>query len=95
MSSMLNQKCALTKLRAELEGRKGKMCFSYKRFRHLACNCRNKGEEGKKTLVPQNRFKVLSSRIMRCGIEIGKQEEEKRKEEAVRVVRVVRPQKEK
>jgi len=95
MSSMLNQKYVFTKLRAELEERKGKMYFSYKRFGHLACNCRNKEEEGKKTLVPQNRFEVLSSRVMRCRIEIGKQEEEKRKGEAVQVVRVARPQKEK
>jgi len=83
MSNMLNQKRALTKLRVELERRKGKMCFSCKRFRHLACNCRNKEKEGKRMLVPQNRFEVLSSRVMRCGIEIGKQEGEKKEREAV------------
>jgi len=92
---MLNQKHTLAKLRAELEERKGKRCFSCKRFGHLACNCRNKGEKGKRTLVPQNRFEVLLSRVMRCRIEIGKQEGEKREGEAMRVVRVVRPQKEK
>jgi len=52
MSSMLNQKHALAKLRAELEGRKGKMCFSCKRFGHLAQNCRNRAEEEKGKTVP-------------------------------------------
>jgi len=64
----------------------------------VACpnsNCRNKGKEGKRMLVPQNRFKVLSSRVMRCGIKIGKQKRKKREREAVRVVRVARPQKKK
>jgi len=46
MSNLLNEKHALTKVRAELEGRKGKICWCCKRFRHLAQNCRNKrGEE--------------------------------------------------
>jgi len=46
MSNLLNKKHALTKVRAELEGRKGKICWCCKRFRHLAQNCRNKrGEE--------------------------------------------------
>jgi len=95
MSSILNQKHTLAKLRAELEGRKEKMCLSCKKFGHLACNCKNKEKKRKRTLVPQNRFKVLLSRVMRCGIEIRKQEGEKQEEEAVRVVRVARPQKEK
>jgi len=50
MSSMLNQKCALTKLRAELKERSGKLCYEYKQFRHLVHNCRNKREKGKRTL---------------------------------------------
>jgi len=36
MSAMLKEKHALTKLRVELEERKGKLCFSYKGFGHLA-----------------------------------------------------------
>jgi len=67
---MLNQKCALTKLRAELEERQRKLCYECKKFGYLACNCRNKKEEEKRTFVPQNRFEVLSSRVIRCGIEI-------------------------
>jgi len=69
MSSMLNQKCTLTKLRAELEGRPGKLCYKYKKFRYLAHNCRNRREEEKR-MFPQNRFETLSSRVMRCGVEI-------------------------
>jgi len=51
MSSILNQKCAPAKLRAELEERKEKMYFSCKRFRHLAHNCRNKGKKEKRMLA--------------------------------------------
>ena len=46
MSNLLREKHSLTKLREELEGRKGKLCQCCKRFRHLARNCRNK--EGEK-----------------------------------------------
>jgi len=69
MSNLLNEKCALTKLRAELEGRKGKLCRYYKKFGHLAQNCRNRRGEEKGTIVPQNKFEVLSSRVMQCGVE--------------------------
>jgi len=69
MSNLLNEKCALAKLRAELEGRKGKLCQCCKKFRHLARNCRNRRGEEKGTVVPQNKFEVLSSRVMQCGVE--------------------------
>jgi len=69
MSVMLKEKCALAKLRAELEGRKGKLCRSCKGFGHLAQNCRN-GKEGEKGVeIPQNKFEVLRSRVMQCGVE--------------------------
>jgi len=69
MSSLLKEKRALTKLREELEGRKGKLCRSCKGFRHLAQNCRNRkeGEEGAE--MPQNKFKILRSRVIQCGVE--------------------------
>jgi len=51
MSRMLNQQCALAKLRAEIEGRKGRVCWGCRRFGHLACNCRNI-KEAKEKLVP-------------------------------------------
>jgi len=80
MSSMLNQKCTLTKLRTELEGRPGKLCYECKKSRYLAHNCRNRREEEKRTSIPQNRFEVLSSRVMRCGVEIRRQERDRKKE---------------
>jgi len=70
MSSILNQKCALTKLRTELKERQRKLCYEYKKFGYLACNYKNNEEEEKRTFVPQNRFEVLLSRVIRCGIEI-------------------------
>ena len=80
MSSMLNQKHALTKLRAELEKSKRKMCWCYKKFGHLAQNCKNKEGEEKGKLIPQNKFEVLASRVMRCGVreEVVRRQEEKR-----------------
>jgi len=66
---MLKERCALAKLRAELEGREGKLCRYCRKFRHLACNCRNERREKKGTAVPQNKFEVLSSRIIQCGVE--------------------------
>ena len=69
MSNLLKEKHALAKLRKELEGRKGKICRSCKGFRHLAHNCRNKKEGEKGTVVPQNKFEVLGSRVMQYGVE--------------------------
>jgi len=80
MSNLLNEKCALAKLRAELEGRKGKLCRSCKGFGHLAQNCRNRKEEKKGAETPQNKFEVLKSQVMQCGVE----------ERIVRSVRAVR-----
>jgi len=48
---MLKKKCALTKLRTELEGRKKKLCFSYRKFRHLAQSYRNKKREEKEKAI--------------------------------------------
>jgi len=64
MSNLLNEKHALTKLRTELEGRKGKLCRFCKKFGHLACNYKNKEGEEKGINVPQNKFEVLKSRMM-------------------------------
>ena len=69
MSSLLKEKCALAELREELEGRKGKLCRSCKGFGHLARNCRNEKEREKGVEMPQNKFKVLRSRVMQYSIE--------------------------
>jgi len=79
LSNLLREKRALAKLRVELEGRKGKLCQHCKKFGHLAQNCRNKEEEEKGTIAPQNKFEVLRSRVMQCGVE----------EKMIRSVRVV------
>jgi len=69
MSSLLKEKYALAKLREELEGRKGKLCRSCKGFGHLARNCRNRKEGEKGVEMPQNKFEVLKSRVIQCGVE--------------------------
>jgi len=69
MSKMLREKHTLAKLREELERRREKLCFSCKGFGHLVRNCKKQKEEGKRTVVPQNKFEVLRSRIMQCGVE--------------------------
>jgi len=69
LSNLLREKCALAKLRVELEGRKVKLCRSCKGFRHLAQNCKKRREEEKGVVMPQNKFKTLSSRVMQCGME--------------------------
>jgi len=51
MSEMLNQWCTLAKLRIEIEKREKRVCWKYKRFRYLACNCRNRKEEMKEKLT--------------------------------------------
>ena len=74
MSDMLHQRCTLAKLRAELEGRDGRICRRCGRFRHLTRRCRE-GEEQKKEKVATNRFEVLKSRVMQCGVrEVRRQE---------------------
>ena len=69
MSNLLKEKYSLAKLREELERRKGKLCFGCKGFGHLAQNCREQKEIGKGATIPQNKFKILSSRVMQCRVE--------------------------
>jgi len=44
------------------------LCRYCKGFRHLAHNCRNKKEREKGTIVSQNKFEILRSRVMQCGV---------------------------
>jgi len=64
---MLNQRQALAKLRAELEGRERRLYRQYGWFGHLAQNC-SSGKEQKEKRVAGNKFKVLKSKVMQCGI---------------------------
>jgi len=79
ISNLLKEKRALAKLRAELEEKQRKLCRCCKKFGHLVRNCRNRRREEKGTVVPSNKFEVLRSRVMQCGIE----------EKAVRSMRTV------
>ena len=77
MSNLLNEKHALAKLRTELEGRKEKICWCCKKFEHLAQNCRNREGEEKRKVISQNKFEMLSNRVIRYMIELKRQETEK------------------
>jgi len=77
MSSFLKEKHALASLRAKLEGRQERECWKCRGFGHWAQHCRKEEKEkGKPT--PQNKFEILASRVMRCRVELRKQEVEKR-----------------
>jgi len=69
MSNLLKEKHALTSLRAKLEEKKKQECWSCKRFGHLAQNYRNKKEKEKRRTAPQNKFEILRSRVIQCGVE--------------------------
>ena len=92
IESMLNQEWALTKLRAELERREKRKCFSYRKFRHLAHNCRNSIEEEEEKLISKNKFKVLASQVLRCGVEeevkVQRQEREEKEVKCFRYWRI-------
>jgi len=61
---MFNQSCTLTKLRTEIERRKGRVYWKYKIFGYLTYNYKNRKEEIKGKLTLQNKFKVIASRVI-------------------------------
>ena len=87
MSSILNQQYTLTKLKVELEERDRRKCWSCEKFGYLACNCKNKNEQEKRKLISKNKFEVLLSRVIRCGI---KNEVRIRRNETVKEVKCFR-----
>ena len=68
LSRILNQWYALAKLRAEIEGREGRVCWGCKRFKHLAHNYKNKKGKKKGKLISQNKFEVIASRVIQCKV---------------------------
>jgi len=68
ISNLPRQKYAFIKLRVELERRKGKLCRCCRKFGHLAQNYRNKKERKKRVTTPQNKFEILSSRVIQYGV---------------------------
>ena len=47
-------------------------CFVCGIFEHMARYCRNRGEEKRGSLMPQNKFEVLKDRVMQRGEGSGK-----------------------
>jgi len=60
MSNMLNERCAFTKLRTELEGKERKLYRHCGKFGYIVQKCKSGKKETKKT-NPQNKFEVLKS----------------------------------
>jgi len=73
MSNLLKEKCALVSLKTKLEGRQERECWKCRGLGHQTQHCR-KEEKKKEKLTPQNKFKILASRVMRCGVELRRQE---------------------
>ena len=69
LSNMLKEKQVLALLRAQLEGRRERECWSYRKFRHLVYNYRTKKEEKKeKREKPQNKYEMLATRVMQYRV---------------------------
>ena len=71
INRILNQQSTLIKLRAKIKEKKGRVYQKYKRFGHLAHNCRNRKEKMKGKPTFQNKFKIIASRVIQCGVKEG------------------------
>ena len=87
MTSLLKQQQALIKLREELERRKERKYWGYWQFGHLVKNCKNKKGRDKKKKERENRFEVLTSRVIQCGIREVRRMKQKKEEERGRCFR--------
>jgi len=66
-----------------LEGRKKRKCWNCRKFGHLAYNCRTKREkEKRREEKPQNKYKVLTTRVMQYRVrdKVKVRQQEKKKE---------------
>jgi len=68
MSRILNQWHTFVKLKTKIEKRKRKVYWKYGESGYLACNCRNKKIKMKRKLISQNKFEMIASRVMQCGV---------------------------
>ena len=44
------------------------MCWECRKFGHLTHNCRNRKKETKGKPISQNKFKMIASRVIQCGV---------------------------
>jgi len=44
------------------------VCWECRKFGHLAHNCRNRKKETKGKPISQNKFKMIASRVIQCGV---------------------------
>ena len=66
-----------------MEGRKKRKCWNCRKFGHLAYNCRTKREkEKRREEKPQNKYKVLTTRVMQYRVrdKVKVRQQEKKKE---------------
>ena len=68
MSRILNQWHTFVKLKAKIEKREKRKCWKCGESGYLACNCRNKKMKMKRKLISQNKFEIIASRVMQCGV---------------------------
>ena len=84
----IDEKIEIRKKKKEERRRRAireRRCFVCGIFGHMAHYCRNRGEEKRGSLMPQNKFEVLKDRVMErgegSGREIGKNRREILREE--------------
>ena len=72
----INEKIEIRKKKKEERRRRAireRRCFVCGIFGHMARYCRNRGEEKRGSLMPQNKFEVLKDRVMQKGEGSGRE----------------------